>query len=474
MLSFSRLRLRLAAGFALAFALGLGVVAASSLGYLWSRSNRRLSGHLVRVVRDVAAAMEFELNEGPNRTLHDAALEAKAEWPLNRDLWAVLDEQGGLVASRDSANELERVLNAPPSGRVVDRFGVERPSADLRAVRRSFVLPHDSGGQLRFSVVAVASIEGIETDSEMLARVLAIGAPLILLTSLAAGYALARRALRPVDGLREAIAGIGPTDLGRRLPVREPADEIDALAEQFNALLGRLDDAQRRNRLFVREAAHQIRTPLTLVLGEAAHELSGQDTDGAGRAALSRIQRAAELMGRRVDELFLLAEADSGEPVQLDEEVELDGLVLECTDMMRARAQALGRSLALGPVAPAVVRANARLLREALLELLENGCRHGASTAPVTASVRVTGDVATIEIRSALDVAKSAAVGQGHGLGLAIVSWIAAVHGGAFEGRAQAGVEVAELSLPLLKGVAATPASPEAPARPPESHPTAT
>ena len=69
--------------------------------------------------------------------------------------------------------------------------------------------------------------------------------------------------------LVQAIAGIAPTDLSRRIPVSGSGDEVDRLAAEFNGMMGRLAEAQRRNQGFIREAAHQIRTPLTLVLGES-------------------------------------------------------------------------------------------------------------------------------------------------------------------------------------------------------------
>src|SRR5471032_1570261 len=104
------------------------------------------------------------------------------------------------------------------------------------------------------------------------------------------------------------------------------------------------------------------------------------------RATLGRIRTAAEQMRRRVDELFLLAEAQAGEKARLEDDVELDGLVLDCTDLMRERASALGRSLAIGRAEHSVVRGNAGLLQEALVELMENACRHGSSGIPITVS----------------------------------------------------------------------------------------
>src|SRR6185312_16238789 len=145
------------------------------------------------------------------------------------------------------------------------------------------------------------------------------------------------------------------------------------------------EQAQLRNRQFVQRAAHQLKTPLTVVLGEADLSLSGGDGEGA--AGMRRVRTAARQMRRRVDELLLLAEAQTGEQVPLDDEVELDGLALECADLMRGRAAQLSRSLMLGRVEPITVRGSERLLREALVELIENACRHGSAEPAIQVSV---------------------------------------------------------------------------------------
>ena len=451
----SRLRIRLTAAFALAFTGALGALIGGLLWYLWRESDARLTTRLREAAAQYALAVAREAGEPETRGVERAAPEVAKEWPLGPETIVVVDSAGTLRGARgDTA-----LLTALPS-----MLARVRPGADgevtVHGDRFLVTLTEVPGSPAR--VVAAASREGIETDAELLAGALAIASPLILLAALAGGYAMARWALRPADALRASIAAIGPTSLAQRLPVEEPPDEIDALAVQFNGLLTRLDDAQRRNRGFVRQAAHQIRTPLTLVLGEAGHGLEGGAPRGPDewRAALARIRLAAELMSRRVDELFLLAEADAGEPVTLADDVELDGLALEVTDLMRARATALGRSLALGPVASVVVRANARLLREAVLEMLENACRHGTSERAVTLSVETSDGHATVAVDNAgPPIPSDDRAGSGddagatRGLGLPILMWIADAHGGSVRvERANDGNRVV-LRLPIAAAV---------------------
>ena len=432
-MALSRLRLRLAAGFAFAFLVALAVLATVALGYMWNESTRRFDKHLDASADGVAAAMGRVLSESADSSLAHAANEVVREWPSNGDPFAIVDETGMLVAGVGPRDLIDRMLQAWTTAHS-PQFGVDKPGDDYRASGLRATLPRVHGPPMKFGVLAFKSIEGIDTDTRLLAAALAVAAPLIVLLSLAAGYALAGRALRPVDDLGNAIARIAPTDLSQRLPVGDGRDEVAALAVEFNALLQKLDDAQRRNRGFIREAAHQIRTPLTLVLGEAGHELAASSTTPERmRGTLGRIRTAAEQMRRRVDELFLLAEAQAGEKVRLEDDVELDGLVLDCTDLMRERASALGRSLAIGKAEHVVVRGSAPLLQEAVVELIENACRHGSAETPVTVSSLVTSGGASIEVTSggeAFVMAPRPDSGAPDGLGLPIVEWIARAHRG--------------------------------------------
>src|ERR1019366_57753 len=224
-MALSRLRLRLAAGFAIAFVLGLGVLAGGVLGFLWRESTRRLETRLAAVAEGVATGLARELNGTPDSSLAFAANEVVKEWPVNDDAFAIVDEQGLLVAGVNRGGALDAVLGAwSRRGRRM-RLVAEQHGQDFRVVSIPAASFHANGREWRFGVVAFGSTEGIERDTGLLGGALAIAAPLIALLSLAAGYLLARRALRPVDTLTGSIAAIAPDDLSRRLPVPLPPDE---------------------------------------------------------------------------------------------------------------------------------------------------------------------------------------------------------------------------------------------------------
>ena len=140
-------------------------------------------------------------------------------------------------------------------------------------------------------------------------------------------------------------------------------------------------------------------------------------------------------MRHRVEDLFILAQTGEPDAVDLSEDVELDGLVLEATDLMRSRLTETHRSLELGEILPAVVRGNESLLREALLELLENACRHGDPRIPVQVSVTAEAERTVLTVASAgppipPDRAHGGPSGDAHGIGLAVVRRIAELHRG--------------------------------------------
>ena len=442
----SQLRLRLAGGFALAFGLGLALLATGALGYLWRESHRRLDARLEMTANGVVDAMLRELRETPDSSMAYAANEVRLEWPSRADRWVLTRPDGVVLAATDSSTRVARVAAAARLATTA-RFALDDVQDEVEAIVAAG--PHEKvdGHDWRFDVVAWDSTEGIEQDARLLATILAVATPLLVLFSLGAGYVLARGALQPARDLGAAIAATAADDLSRRLAPGDGRDEISALAREFNQLLDRLEAAQLRNQRFVREAAHQIRTPLTLVLGEAELVRAADTTDPVlTHAALQRIQTAATVIRHRVDELMLLAEAQAGTKPRLEEAVELDGLALECTDLMRARASALGRSLALGSVHPATVRGNEQLLREALLELLENGCRHARPSSTVTTDVLLERDIPMIRVSSECSPTPMLDR-EGSGLGMQIVTWIAQAHGGRFEVAISGSLHVATLTF---------------------------
>jgi len=429
-MSLSRFRLHLTAWFGAAFVIGLLALDVGFYLYSHRKTEARITRELAAAASGLHQAIRAEepSHHGDQRA---AVADAIGEWPAGQDALMVWGPGGQPLGGR-GPEELRSAFPAPaglPPG-LTFRTVPLRSQADARVA-----LYREDGGDA-LTVAAMLTTAQMREDEEVLAGWLLVSLPLLALLALAGGYILARRALQPVRELALRAAAIEPDDLHHRLPVRAPADEIDGLALQFNQLLERLEQAQSTNRSFLARAAHQLKTPLTVVRGESALGLERSRSVPEHEAILRRIQLAAEQMSRRVADLLLLARATAGDRPPLTDDVELDGLVWQCADLMRARAQATRHRLELAQVEPLVVRGNEDLLREACLELIENACKHAPADTPIRLSVLIESEAALLLVVSQgasggrIPPPQDRQVPAGERLGLTIVEWIAGVHGG--------------------------------------------
>ena len=404
----SALRLRLALGFALAFSIALVVLDVAIVVQREREGRAALTARARGVAREVVAAIAREQAEPATSALPLAVREALHEWPADGVGIRVVALDGELLGERRDGQSGDAV-------RATDR-----------AAR---------GNALVITSVSLRDLEGNLAD---LRRTMWILSPLLLLMACGAGYGLARWSLAPVRELRDEIGALVAQAAGARLPSSRRRDEVGEVAAAFNELLGALGAAEGRNRKFVREAAHQLRTPLTLVRGEAELVLGSDAVPSheALLAALSRIARAAHQMHRRVDELALVAEARTTRGLAVREPVGLEPLVRDCVELMAVRAAAADMPIEVRATGAPMVVGDDRLLREAVIELIENACRHGTPGATVRVDVTQAGSVEEIVVESA-----GAEIGglppsiddsrlEGHNLGLVIVRWIMEAHGG--------------------------------------------
>ncbi|MFD8226507.1 sensor histidine kinase [Streptomyces massasporeus] len=283
--------------------------------------------------------------------------------------------------------------------------------------------------------------------------VMLIGFPLLLGVVAAVTWLVTRRALRPVEGIRREMAAITRSeDLARRVPEPDTHDEIARLASTTNETLAALETSVERQRRFVADASHELRSPIASLrtqLEVAAAHPELLDLDGAVEDTV-RLQRLAA-------DLLLLARLDAGERPG-DAKIDLAGL---------AREAAEGRTGVTVDAEPVEVAGSRGQLGRVLANLLDNAQRHARSD--VTVSVRREGDRAVVGVADdgdgvpeddreriferfvRLDAARSRDDG-GAGLGLAIARDVAVRHGGTLTaGRGPAGGALFELRLPLVQ-----------------------
>ena len=314
------------------------------------------------------------------------------------------------------------------------------------------------------------SLKRVESTLGGLRFWLLIIAPTLLLLSSLGSFFLADRLLRPLKTMAQTAESIGEHSLSERLPVANPEDEIGQLAGTFNRMFGRLQRAFEQQKRFVSDASHELRTPLTVLRGQLEVALRRRRSAQEYRQVLETSLGQAERLSRLVQELLLLARADSGKWQPDFQPVELAQLCTEIAGEIKTLAErrqiALEVACAKGPV----VYGDPLLLRRMIANLLDNAIRYTQPGGQVRLSLELQGDLARLSVADTglgipteelshvferfyrADQARSQQRAGGTGLGLAIVREIVRVHQGQIEVESTPGEgTIFTVRLPLYR-----------------------
>jgi heavy metal sensor kinase len=328
----------------------------------------------------------------------------------------------------------------------------------IRLYTAPFVIEQQGAG-----VVQVAeSYRHIQEVQRQLLLLLALGLPFILLAAGLGGWFLASNALNPIDRITRAARQISADDLHHRLNLKLPNDEVGRLAATFDQMLARLDDAFERQKRFIADASHEMRTPLTILKGDVEVALNRPRSAGEYRATLDMVNQTTDRLTALVEELFLLARADNHQfPLQLEP---FDLVELLRRDVMKLMPRAFEKNISLDLDTPVElqIEADPAKLSRLLLNLIDNAIKYSNSGASVTVTATIEHDQAHIAIADTgpgidpehlphlferfyrVDQARSRHVAasdgsSGAGLGLSIAAWLAKIHGGRIEVESQVG-----------------------------------
>ena len=349
------------------------------------------------------------------------------------------------------------------TGRLIDRFGTPAVKAPLQmgflsvGDTRIYAEPLPQGGTVQ---VMRSQAETNRTIGQSL-RLLLVSLPLLWLVCLGGGYVLADRALRPVDSVTRLAQRIA--ELGRyqeRLPESPGTDEMARLTQTFNAMLSRLETTIEREKAFALAAAHELRTPLSVLQGRASLSLEKERSPQQYQEALRVVDRTSRELVGVVESLLMLARSNQTPSLQ---DLHLDFLALEACEGLShvAKERKVKVHLELGS-SPA--QGDPLALRSALSNLIRNALQHGQEGGQVWVRSLHTARHALVEIaddgpgiaegelerlRQPFQSGPLKTVG-GAGLGLTLASAIAQQHGGCLVlGKAAQGGLLARLELPL-------------------------
>jgi two-component system OmpR family sensor kinase len=321
-------------------------------------------------------------------------------------------------------------------------------------------------GRPGWVTVVGTSLESFDDTVAAVVSRLAIGGTVLVLVAGLGAYGLARAALAPVERLRREAAALSERDTSLRLAVPATKDEVAALAGTMNDLLRRLHEALARQRAFVADASHELRTPFAVLSAEL--ELAakpGRSQRELAEAVSSASEEAARLR-RLTEDLLLLATSDEDRLAPRTEPVDLCALLTQAADLATERTATTSVTCRVDAPARLTARVDPSQIRRAVDNLIDNALRFAPDGTDVVVSARAEAQGVIIEVAdmgpgfpadylphaferfSRPDTGRGRAQG-GAGLGLSIVRAIAQAHGGGVTIRNQAsGGAIVRMDLP--------------------------
>jgi two-component system, OmpR family, sensor kinase len=293
--------------------------------------------------------------------------------------------------------------------------------------------------------------QSLDDRDETLAGVVAsfaVGGPLAVLLASLLGYLLATAGLRPVEAMRRRAGEVSLAHDGERLPLPAAHDEVRRLGETLNEMLDRLRRSFDRERRFVADASHELRTPVAVIRAELDAALRAGGHDEQVREALVAALEECDHLAQLAEDLLVVARATEGELQMRREAIEVRALLEGVRARFGDRAREHRRELRVEGGDGVRIEADDLRLRQALGNLVDNALRHGAGDVVLRARRSEADGGVELEVVDsgpgfAPDLADraferfargdAARTRGGTGLGLAIVRAIAEAHGGRAE-----------------------------------------
>jgi two-component system OmpR family sensor kinase len=448
--------------------LGIVLILLALMTYLIYQSNitQRTEANLAELANAFATTFEAELpDQTGNEPVKEAAREAMKEHRFRDTVFVIVDGDAKVLISS---------LELPNAGSARQPFTADiftsrefrkvASDPDVRPSQRGRIPGGRDGFQhytRRLSVdnqnYRLVVLQSLHTQKEMLQDIrntFLLAIPVALLLASAGGYFLARKSLAPVVTMAAQARGMGAANMQARLAVANQRDELGQLALSFNGLLDRLEESFERQKRFIADASHELRTPVAILRGETEVTLSRANRSPEEyRETLGILKDESQRLARIIEDLFTLTRADAGEYPLNESDLYLDELATEV--LRRARSLALAKEITLkSEIAPELrLRADEALIRRMLLNLLDNAIKYTPRGGKITIdcqrrgeeyvlSITDTGEGIPAELQERIferffrvDKARSRQDGEmgGAGLGLSIARWIAEAHHGRLE-----------------------------------------
>lgn len=389
------LRFRLALWYAVGGAALIAGFAATLYFYVAERIARPLDQPLRRDLAEVE--QRLAVSADGKLSWNGRPLDARGPWTTQYPWFELWNEHNELVCRQwpFTENRVQQLPNAPTRGR--ETLSVFDVAPDLRLRVLSVPYKVNGSGNAEWMLRLMRVHEPAGDALGALRGIILISLPCVVGLLVLGGYFITQRWLWPLKRMANEANLITAQDLGRRLPIANPRDELGRLAAVFNVTLDRLQRSFETLDRFVADASHELRTPLTTLrsvgevgLRRARSEVEYREIIGS---MLEEAQRLQNLTGR----LLELATAEGGALDVHQADVRVDQLVRHVVDELAILAETKGQRIEV-TAPPTLTKTDPVLLRQALQNILENAVKYSPPDSRIDVSVEQTLEAVSVAI----------------------------------------------------------------------------
>jgi heavy metal sensor kinase len=357
------------------------------------------------VSRSVSASLDERLradfywaaatvDEGPDGLIMpfpqvDLLLEEESPWV---QVWSA--DGSVLLLSNEEAR-----LRPIPESQMLAALGEDRivslptGGVPIRVLsRRSYIVD-------RMVTILVARSEAaMQQELRELSLILIFGLPVGVVIAGLGGYTLARRALAPIEEMTERARTITAERLSDRLPVAHPEDEMGRLASVFNETLSRLEGSFDQMRHFTADVSHELRTPLTAIRSVGEVGLRGHRTESSYRGIIGSMLEEVDRLSQLVDRLLTLSRTSTHHAPFSVDTVDFSSLAEDVVSHLGVLAEEKGQTLSIEKIGAPRARADRLVLRQALINLVDNAIKFTPPAGRVSLRLSETPSLAVVDV----------------------------------------------------------------------------
>ena len=305
---------------------------------------------------------------------------------------------------------------------------------------------YNDGKEIGYVLIG-QSFEKLYESMDKLLSVLLFTIGITTLIILILSYFLTERSLKPIDNLIEQAKQISRDNLNDRLDIENPEDEIGKLTNVLNGLLKRLQDAFEKEQEFMADAAHELKTPLTVLRTHWEDELSNKNLPDEFKEKLVKDIENITRLSKLINNLLLLSNSEYGVLKADFENLELSELIKDVVSNTTVLAGLKNQSITLVEITPIFIEGDKTKLYQLFFNLLDNAINYSNENGNINVSVKKESRNALVEIKdNGIGIPKDdlpnifrrfyrvnkdrSKKSGGNGLGLAIVKLITDIHNG--------------------------------------------